>query len=159
VQFTLPIDHVNRDSTHYQKQERRPHADNNKTQFIRASPPTLRTAVLNGSIPSAVSDTGATSHAFLPSAPLIPTNTILTAMFHLSDGATAAATKIHKLHYKLREPACTVNIVPSLVGNSLLSTVKMVQVGYTAIYNNSKVNFYDSTTAKISVSEAAVLTG
>ena len=80
-------------------------------------------------------------------------------MFHLPNGATSAAIKIHKLHHKLREPAHTINIVPSLVGNSLLSTVKMVQAGYTVIYNDSKVNFYDSTTAKISVSEAAVLTG
>jgi hypothetical protein len=71
----------------------------------------------------------------------------------------AAATKIHKLHHKLREPAPTINIVPSLVGNSLLSTIKLVQAGYNAIYNDSEVNLYDSTTAKISVSEAAVLTG
>ena len=35
----------------------------------------------------------------------------------------------------------------------------MVQAGYTAIYNNSEVNFYHSKSAKISVSEAAVLTG
>ncbi len=83
----------------------------------------------------------------------------MTAVFHLPNGATAAATKIHKLHHKLHEPARIVNIVPSLVGNSLLSTVKMVQAGYTAIYNNSEVNFYDSTMAKIRVSKAAVLTG
>ncbi len=35
----------------------------------------------------------------------------------------------------------------------------MVQAGYTAIYNDIEINFYDSTMAKISVSEAAVLTG
>ena len=156
--FTLPVDHVHMDSTHYQKQKRRPHDDVNKTKFIRASPPTLCTVVLKVSPPLAVINTGATSHAFLPSAPLIPTNTISMAVFHLPDGAMAAATKIYKLHHKLHEPAHTVNIVPSLVGNSLLSTVKMVQAGYTAIYNNSKVNFYNSTTAKISVSKAAVLT-
>ena len=124
VCFTLPIDHANRDRTHYQKRTRRPHEDNNKTKFIQASPSTLRTAVLNKSVPLAVSNTGATSHTLLPSAPLIPTNTILTAVFHLPDGAMAAATKIHKLHHKLREPACTVNIVPSLMGISLLGTVK-----------------------------------
>jgi hypothetical protein len=98
------------------------------------------------------------SHTFLLSAPLIPTNTILTAVFHLPNGAIAAATKFHKLHHKLCEPARTVNIAPSLVGNSFLSTVKMVQAGYTAIYNNNKVIFNDSATAKISISEAAVLT-
>ena len=141
MHFTLPVDHVNRDSTHYQKWKWCPHDNNNKTKFIRASPPTLRTAVLNGSIPLAVSNRGATSHAFLPSAPSIPTYTISTAVYHLPNGAMAAATKIHKLHHKLREPARTINIVPSLVGNSLLSTVKMVQAGYTAIYNDSDVNF------------------
>jgi hypothetical protein len=88
----------------------------------------------------AVSDTGATSHAFLLSAPLIPTN-ISTTVFHLPNDAMAAATKIHKLHHKLCEPARTVNIVPSLMGNSLLSTVKTVQAGYTAIYDDSEVNF------------------
>ena len=110
VRFILPINHVNRDSTHYRKQTRRSHDNDNKTKFIRAPPPTLRTAVLNGSVPLAISNTGATSHPFLPSTPSISTNTISTAMFHLPDGAMAAATKIHKLHHKLCEPACTVPI-------------------------------------------------
>jgi hypothetical protein len=51
---------------------------------------------------------------------------------------------IHKLHHNLREPACRVNIVPSLVGNSLFSTVKMVEAGYTAIYDDKEVNFYNT---------------
>jgi hypothetical protein len=66
-----------------------------------------------------------------------------TALFHLPNGVITAATMIHKLHHSLREPACSVNIVPSLVGNSLLSTVKMVEVGYTAIYDDKEVNFYE----------------
>jgi hypothetical protein len=40
-----------------------------------------------------------------------------TAMFHLPNRATVAATMIHKLHYNLQEPARCVNIVLSLVGN------------------------------------------
>ena len=83
-----------------------------------------------------VSDTAATSNAFLPSAPTLPTGTMSTAMFHLPNGATAAATMIHKLHHNLREPAH--------VGNSLLSTVKMVEAGYTAIYDDKEINFYDT---------------
>jgi hypothetical protein len=90
--------------------------------------------VLIGSIPLAVSDTAATSSVFFHSAPIIPTCTVLTAMFHLPNGAKAAATMIYKLHHKLQEPAYSVNIVPLLVGNSLLSTVKIVEAGYTAIY-------------------------
>ncbi len=63
------------------------------------------------------------------------------AVFHLPNGATAAATMIHKLHHNLREPACSVNVTPSLVGNSLLSTVKMVKDGYRAIYDDKEINF------------------
>jgi hypothetical protein len=115
--------------------------------------------MLNGSIPLAVSDTAATSNVFLPSAPTLPTGTMSTAMFHLPNGATAAATMIHKLHHNLREPACSVNIVPSLVGNCLLSTVKMVEASYTAIYNDKEVEFYDTATTKIMVSAEAILKG
>jgi hypothetical protein len=64
---------------------------------------------------------------------------------------------IYKLHQNLREPACSVNIVPSLMGNSLLSTVKMVEADYTAIYNKKEVNFYNSTATKIKVLVEAIL--
>jgi hypothetical protein len=112
VRFTLPIHHVNRDSTHYCKQKRPAQEDDDKTRFIQASSPALRVAVLNGSVPLAVSDTGATFHAFHPSAPLIPTKKILMAVFHLPDGATEAATKINKMNNKQRKPASTIKIVP-----------------------------------------------
>jgi hypothetical protein len=79
---------------------------------------------------------------------MLPTGTMPTAVFHLPNGATAAATMIHKLHHNLREPARSINIVPCLVGNSLLSTVKMVEAGYTAIYDDKEVNFYDTLTTK-----------
>jgi hypothetical protein len=81
------------------------------------------------------------------------------AVFHLPNGATAAATMIHKLHHNLWEPACSVNIVPSLVGISHLSTVKMVKAGYMAIYDDKEVNLYNTTTTKITVSVAAILKG
>jgi hypothetical protein len=121
--------------------------------------PDIQQGILIGSIPLVVSDTAATSSAFLPSAPTIPTGTMLTAMFHLSDGDTVAATMIHKLHHNLQDPVCSVNIVPSFVGNSLLSTVKMVKAGYTTIYDDKEVNFYNSTTTKIKVLAEAILKG
>jgi hypothetical protein len=90
---------------------------------------------------------------------MLPTGTVSTAMFHLKNGVTAAATMIHKLHHNLREPACSINIVPSLIGNSLLSSVKMIEAGYTAIYDNKEVNFYDAVTTKITVSTDTILKG
>jgi hypothetical protein len=90
---------------------------------------------------------------------MLATGTISTAVFHLLNGATAAATMIHKLHQNLREAACSVNIVPFLVGNSHLSTVKIVDAGYTAIYDDKEVNFYDTRTTKITVLGDAILKG
>ncbi len=81
------------------------------------------------------------------------------AMFHLPNGATAAAIMIHKLHHNLWEPAHSINIVPPLVRNSLLSTVKLVKAGYTTIYDDKEVNFYDTTTTKITVLADAILKG
>ncbi len=62
-----------------------------------------------------------------------------TAKFHLPNRATAAATMIHKLHHKLREPAHSIDIVLFLVVNSLLSNVKMVKAGNTVIYDDKEV--------------------
>jgi hypothetical protein len=60
------------------------------------TPPTttLREGVLNGTIPSAVSNTGATSHALLPSAPSIPTDIPSKVVFHLPNGTMAAASTV-----------------------------------------------------------------
>jgi hypothetical protein len=157
VHFNLPTGHTNKDSTNYQ-QPKHPDNDNN-TRRVRTTPQDVCQGILNGSIPLVVSDTAATSNAFLSSAPMLPTGTMSTAVFHLPNKATAAATMIHKLHHNLRERACSINIIPSLVGNSLLSTIKMVEAGYTATYDDKEVNFYDTTTTKIMVSADTILKG
>jgi hypothetical protein len=59
----------------------------------------------------------------------------------------------------MREPARSVNIVPALVENFLLSTNKFSKAGYTVIYDNDEVNFYNARTTKITVLEEAILTG
>ena len=64
-----------------------------------------------------------------------------------------------KLHHKLREPARTVDIVPSLTDNTLISTGKLTAANYFAVYENKEVNIYDGNTAKIYVTQEAVLRG
>jgi hypothetical protein len=115
--------------------------------------------VLSGSIPSAVSNTSATSSAFLMSDPPLPTGCVSSAVFHLSNGAIAPATTVNKLLHDVRAPARDVNIVPSLVGNLLLSTSKFAEEGYTTIYDKDEVNFYNVRTTKILASADAVLKG
>jgi hypothetical protein len=77
----------------------------------------------------------------------------------MPNGSMAVATTINKLHLNVGKPARSVNIVPALVENSLLSTNKFVEAGYTVIYDAKEVNFYDTRTTKIVVSEAAILKG
>jgi hypothetical protein len=61
----------------------------------------------------------------------------------------AAAMTINKLHLNVRKPERSVNIVPALVENSLLSTNKFVEAGYTVTYDAEEVNFYNAHTTKL----------
>jgi hypothetical protein len=71
-----------------------------------------QTGVLNGRIPSAISDTGATASAFKPLDPRIATGIRSTATFGGAFGKQAIATTMNKLHHKLCKPAQSVHIVP-----------------------------------------------
>ena len=64
-----------------------------------------------------------------------------------------------KLAHAVREPARSVDAVPSLKGNSLLSGGKFAKAGYISVCNGDKVNIYNGRTAKIIISEEAVLKG
>jgi hypothetical protein len=119
----------------------------------------MHMGVLSGTIPSVVSNTSATSSAFLKSDPFLPTGCISSALFHLPSGAIAPATTVNKLHHDVQAPSRDVNIVLSLVGNLLLSTSKFAEAGYTAIYDKDEVNFYDTHTTKTTVLADAVLKG
>ena len=110
----------------------------------------------DGTIPSAVSDTGATSTAGAIDDPFKPTNEFSAKVFSLPTGGTAAATKVATLQLNVRAPANRVDIVPSLT-QTLLSGSKFVDAGYTAVYDQKEVNFYES--HKIKITEEAVLKG
>ena len=86
----------------------------------------FKRGVINGTILSATSDTTTTSIVFLPTDLVILTDAQSTTVFHCLNGGTAAASIIGKTHHKLQTPATIVNIVPYLVGQSLLSTEKVV---------------------------------
>eukprot|EP00804_Cyclotella_cryptica_P008973 CCRYP_012065-RA/>CCRYP_012065-RA protein AED:0.48 eAED:0.43 QI:0/-1/0/1/-1/1/1/0/178 len=120
------------------------------------SPHTIKQGINNGSIPSAVSDTGTTSTAGTLRDPFIQSNVQSTKTFMLPTGITTAATAQAHLLLNVRTPANTVDIVPNL-HQTLLSGSKFADANYTAVYDKHKVNFYDSDT--INISERAVLTG
>ena len=90
----------------------------------------LKQGIMNGSIASTVSDTGATSTAGAPHDPFKETTTISSKVFILPTGGTAKATKVAKLLHKVQPPANIVDIVPSL-GQTLLSGSKFADARYT----------------------------
>ena len=111
---------------------------------------------MEGTIPSAVSDTGATSTAGTPTDPFNPSDKPSSKVFCLPTGGRAAATGTATLQLDVRAPADEVDIVPNL-DQTLLSTSKFAEAGYTTVYDKNEVNFYNSNTIKID--EEAVLRG
>ena len=74
----------------------------------------IKQGVLEGLIPSAAWDTTCMSHTRMVGDPFIQTERTPTIIFTLADGHPTPATTIALLEHKVREPACTVNMVPSL---------------------------------------------
>jgi hypothetical protein len=70
-----------------------------------------------------------------------------------------AASTVNKLLHDVWEPTQSANIIPTLANNSLISTSKFVDAGYTVVYNDKEVNYCKKGTTKIIVSEDAVLQG
>ena len=110
----------------------------------------------DGTIPSAVSDTGTTSIAGAIDYPFNPTDEFSSKVFSLPTGGAATASKVATLQLDVRAPANRVDIVPSLT-QTLLSGSKFADTGYTAVYNDKEVNFYES--HKVKITEDAVLKG
>ena len=102
----------------------------------------IRAMILDGSIPSAISDTGATSTEGKSGHPFRFLNILSGKVLHLTTGGTARASVKAKFMHELREPATEVDIVPGLT-NTLLSTDKLVEGEYFAVYDKNKVNIYD----------------
>ena len=118
----------------------------------------IRTMILNGTITSAISDTGAYSIAGKGGHPFRLSNHPSDKVFHLPTGGTSKASVKAKLMHELREPATEVDILPGLT-NTLLSTGKLAEGGYFSVYDKNEVNIYDERNAKILITEEAVLKG
>jgi hypothetical protein len=151
VTFNLPTTHRKTNGTQWRKQEMTRIKHKRSTRYTSKE---IIQGMNNGSIPSAVSDTGATSTAGAVGDPFTPTNEKSTKIFSLPTGDTATATEVATLQINVRAPANRVDIVPTLT-QTLLSGSKFADAGYTAVYVPKDVNFYD--TGKIKITEQAVL--
>eukprot|EP00804_Cyclotella_cryptica_P014430 CCRYP_004768-RA/>CCRYP_004768-RA protein AED:0.58 eAED:0.42 QI:0/-1/0/1/-1/1/1/0/142 len=130
------------------------------TKYKRRHHPTpmtkqqVKQGISDGTIPSAISDTGATLTAGALHDPFHSTTKPSTKVFLLPTGGTAQATHISQLMLNVRAPANQVDIVPNLT-QTLLSGSKFADAGYTAVYDKDEVNFYDSN--KIHINATSIL--
>ena len=116
----------------------------------------IKKGVMDGTISSGVSDTGATSTAGKYGDHFIPSNEQSTKVFGLPTGGTAKASMKATLDLPLKEAATEVHMVPGLE-QTLISTGQCTAAGYTAVYDDKEVNFYPS--EKIRIEEESVLRG
>ena len=141
----------------YWKHAKRKRANTNKyTQYTKQQ---LKDVVLNGSIPSSAYDTVCTSNSVMVGDPFIQTTQQSTKVFSVADGRRTPGSNIAKLHHPVRKPALTIDMVPALAGQSLLSGAKFAEAGYISVCDGDEVKLYDSRTARIIVSEEALLKG
>ncbi len=123
----------------------------------------LKLGVLDGSIPSAVADSGATSsvgtkrdrkkNAFNA------TGRQSDRVFLMPNGDVKEASDMDKLHHNVRHPAKDIHIVPGIERNSLLSIPKFADANYIAIFDKDEVNIYDANKTTVVVSQSTILQG
>jgi hypothetical protein len=104
----------------------------------------IRQGVLDGSIPSAVADSGATTNIGTKKdkakQAYIPTGKGSSKIVQLTNGTRTPASNMCLLHNNIRQPARDVHIVPSIPTNLLISTTKFAEVGYIMVFNDEEVN-------------------
>ena len=123
----------------------------------------LKKGVLDGSIPSAIADSGATSsvgtkrdkkrNAF------VATGRQSDKAFRMPNGEVEEASDMDELQHDVRHPAKDVHIVPGIERDSLLSIPKFADANYVAIFDKDEVNIYDANKTSIVVSRGAILRG
>ena len=123
----------------------------------------LKQGVLDGSIPSAIADSGATSsvgtkrdkkrNAF------VATGRQSAKAFRMPNSEVEEASDMDELQHNVRHPAKDVHIIPGIERDSLLSIPKFADANYVAIFDKDEVNIYDANKTTIVVSRGAILRG
>ncbi len=107
----------------------------------------------------AVVDSGATLNCGKVGDPFLQTTVPSGKIFHMPDGNMVPASNQARLPMpNIREPACTVDMVPGLKHNSLLRSSKFADVGYSTVLTPTAVHIYDGDVYQ-SIPKDAVLRG
>ena len=119
----------------------------------------MRCGVLNGTIPSTVPDSGASSSVGTSKDSCRRTGLQSNKVFILPSGQTVAASEVAEYPFQVRNPASQVHITPGITSNSLMSTNQFAVADYVTVFDKEEVNVYDANDVKITVTRGAILRG
>jgi hypothetical protein len=123
----------------------------------------IKKGVLDGSIPSAVTDSSATSNVGTTRdrarKAFVATGQKLDKAFRMPNGQVEEANDMGELQHNVRHPAKDVHIVPGIEPDSLLSIPKFINANYIAIFDKAEVNIYNANKKSIVVSRGTILRG
>ena len=80
-------------------------------------------------------------------------------VFYMPTGKHTPASTIVKLKHNVRKPARTVDMVPALKHNSLISGSKFADANYITVLTPSEVLIYDGTNLQMTINKEAILRG
>ena len=89
--------------------------------------------------------------------PFIQTKEPSGKTFSLPTGQTTRARNKAKLYHHVREPARTIDMVPDLKHNSLLSLPKFADANYVTVLTPTEILIYDGSDIHLAVDRVAVL--
>jgi hypothetical protein len=122
----------------------------------------IRQGVLDGSIPSAIANSSATSNVGTKKdkakQAYIPTGKQSSKVFQLPDGTRTPASNMCLLHHDICQPARDIHIVPNIPTNLLISTAKFTVAGYITVFDEEEVNVCNASNMEVIVTRQAVLT-
>ena len=121
----------------------------------------LKQGVLDGSILSAIANSGATSSVGTKrdrkKNTFVATGRQSNKAFRMPNGNVEEASDMDKLHHDVRHPTKDAHIVSGIERDSLLSILKFADANYVTIFDKDQVNIYDANKATMVVSQSAIL--
>jgi len=114
---------------------------------------------MDGTIPSTIADSGATSGVGTAEDPSHRTGEPSDKRFTLPSGAVIQATEIAEYHFDVRAPAKELHITPGVSQHLLLSTGKYADANYITVFDKDTVNIYDANDTIITVTKDTILRG
>ena len=111
------------------------------------------------SVPSEVYEAGSTSSCGIKNNDFILIDEQSNKVFHMPTVTTTKASVESKIRHNLRESSRTVNMVPSLKHNSLVSASKFTDANYITVLTWEYLLIFDGNEVNFLASGPAILTG